>query len=140
MTIRLSLAGAAGALLALAPAPVRAQEALVAERPAALTTFARDTAATDVAPPRPNETVRVAPAPSYRRYAVRGTLIGTGVGLAVGALAHRNNERKCHGCVGNDAIPFIVSGAGAVLGFVGGSVAWLVRADAKPAEAGAGAR
>lgn len=132
MTIRFALVGAAGALLALAPAAGAQDQdrgALVAPRPAAPTTVGRAVAA-DTAAPRPNGTVRVAPAPSYRRDAVRGTLIGTGVGLAVGVLAYRNNERKCEGCAWNDAIPVLVTGLGTVLGFVTGSAVHLVRRDA----------
>ena len=124
----------AAALLALLPAAARAQadearDPHVALRPAAPATVVAAPPA-DAPPPRPNETVVVRRAPSYRRDALRGTLVGTGVGLAVGVLAYRNNERKCEGCVGNDAIPVIVTGVGTVLGFVAGSVAYLVRRDA----------
>lgn len=125
MTIRPFLA--AGALLALVPASARAQDALVAERPAAPATIPGRPTAADTAAPRPNGTVRVATAPSYRRDAARGALIGTGVGLVVGLLAYRNNERKCEGCAGNEAIPFLVTGAGSLVGAAAGSVRWLAR-------------
>ena len=140
VTTRLAIAGAACALLTLA-APAGAQDALVAARPAAPTTIGpaaglRDTAAAEsgLAHRRPSEAaVTVRRAPSYRRDAVRGALVGTGVGLAVGVLAYRNNQRKCDDCIGNDAIPVLVTGAGTVLGFVAGSLAYLVRSDAAPA-------
>jgi hypothetical protein len=124
----------AAALLALLPAAARAQadappDARVAARPAAPATVVAAPRA-DAAPARPNESVVVRRAPSYRRDALRGALVGTGVGLAVGVLAYRNNERKCEGCVGNDAIPVIVTGVGTVLGVVAGSAAYLLRRDA----------
>lgn len=136
---RLPLAAAAGALLALAPGALRAQaddprdprDARIAARPAAPATVAVLPASTP--PPRPNASVLVRREESYRRDALRGAVVGTGVGLAVGLLAYRNNQRKCEDCVGNDAIPVIVTGVGTVLGVVAGSAVHLVRRGAAPA-------
>ena len=144
MTTRLSLAGAACALLLLAPATgAQAPDALVAARPAAPATVLPPATPGDpggaptppravAALPRPNETV-VVRGPAWGRPTVRGALVGTGVGLVVGVLAYRNNQRKCEDCVGNDAIPVLVTGAGTVLGAAVGLLAHVARGDTAPA-------
>jgi hypothetical protein len=114
--LRFPLLALAALGLAGAPTPCRAQSRT-----------ALRAAAAPQARPAPT---RVAPRavlgggpPSYATYAATGTLVGAGVGLAIGFVSY--NRSRCNDCWTPDAlVPVAGAVAGAVLGFAVGSLVY----------------
>ena len=103
---------------------------LVATAPPPSTGFAAQGSAADRLTP---SFVETAERPSYARFALVGTGIGTALGLAIGLHSYRNNNSGCLDCfIPSEAVIPLGAVLGATTGFLAGSFLYLI-ASSTPA-------